>query len=122
MTTVLMIAAGGAVGSVARYLMGRAVQGYAHVGFPIGTLAVNVVGCALVGVLARHFLNDETQPLLRAALVVGFCGGFTTFSTFSLEALGLITAGSWGKAVVYVMASMLLCLAATAAGYRVVLR
>ena len=117
MTTILAIAAGGAVGSVLRYLIGRVVQGVAHIGFPIGTLVVNVAGCLAVGALSRHFLNNEIHPVLRAALIVGFCGGFTTFSTFSLETIGLLSGGAAGKAMVYMAISLILCLAFTAIGF-----
>lgn len=117
MTTILAIAGGGALGSVLRYLIGRLVQGAAHTGFPSGTLVVNVAGCLAVGALSRHFLNNEIHPVLRAALIVGFCGGFTTFSTFSLETIGLLSGGAAGKAMVYVAASLILCLAATAMGF-----
>ena len=110
----LAIALGGALGSVLRYAIGRGVQFTAHARFPIGTLAVNVIGCVLIGLLARHFRNDETQPVLQAALMVGFCGGFTTFSAFSHETIGLIVGGEWMKATGYVVASVMACLAATA--------
>lgn len=116
-TTILAIAAGGAVGSVLRYVMGRLVHGVAHVGFPVGTLVVNVAGCLAVGALSRHFLNNEIHPVLRAALIVGFCGGFTTFSTFSLETIGLLSGGAAAKAMVYIATSLMLCLAATAIGF-----
>lgn len=122
MNTLLAIALAGAVGTVLRYVVGRGTQRLLHVGFPVGTLLVNVAGCVVVGALARHFLNDETTPVLRAALIVGFCGGFTTFSTFSLETFGLVAAGDWPKAVGYVLASTALCLGGTAVGYQIVLR
>jgi len=116
--TLLAIALGGAVGSVARYLLGRGIQRLTPYAFPFGTLAVNVVGCVIIGVIARQFLNDETRPVLQASLMVGFCGGFTTFSAFSLETLGLIQAGNWPRAIAYVLASVVLCLGGTALGYR----
>lgn len=119
MRTLFAIALAGAVGSVARYLLGRAVQRLAAVGFPVGTLVVNVLGCVVIGLLARHFLNDETRPVLQASLIVGFCGGFTTFSAFGIETLGLLHAGHWPRAVAYVLASVLLCLGGTALGYQV---
>ena len=119
MRTLLAIALAGAVGSVARYLMGRGVQRLTSVAFPIGTLVVNVIGCLIIGLLARHFLNDETRPVLQASLIVGFCGGFTTFSAFSFETFGLIQAGSSGRALAYVGASVLLCLGATALGFQI---
>ena len=114
---ILLIALGGAAGSVARYLMGRAVQGALHLEFPIGTLAVNVVGCLAIGILAKFFLHSQTELPLRAALMIGFCGGFTTFSSFSLETLGLMQGGEWGKAAAYVVLSAAVCVGATAAGF-----
>jgi len=114
---ILLIALGGAAGSVARYLMGRAVQGALHLEFPIGTFAVNVVGCLAIGVLAKFFLHSQTELPLRAALMIGFCGGFTTFSSFSLETLALMQGGEWGKATAYVVLSALVCVGATAAGF-----
>ncbi|HEY2849122.1 MAG TPA: fluoride efflux transporter CrcB [Gemmatimonadaceae bacterium] len=114
---VLLIAIGGAVGSVARYLMGRAVQEALHLNFPTGTFIVNVVGCLVIGVLAKFFLHSQTELPLRATLMIGFCGGFTTFSSFSLETLGLIQGGEWGKATGYVVLSALVCVGATAAGF-----
>lgn len=117
MTTILVIALGGALGSVLRYGVGRLAQTAAHIGFPVGTLTVNVLGCLLVGALARHFLNNETHRLLQPAMIVGFCGGFTTFSAFSLETVGLLTGGATVRALAYVAVSMVACLAATAAGF-----
>jgi CrcB protein len=110
----LLIAVGGAAGSILRYLLGRAVQGTS--GFPIGTMVVNISGCFLIGLLLRQFLNMQVSAELRALLVVGFCGGFTTFSTFSAETVGLIEGGEYGRAATYVALSVVLCLAATLAG------
>lgn len=113
---ILYVALGGALGSVLRYILGGAVQRAFHAGFPYGTLVVNVLGCFFVGVLVKLFMNVEPPAPLRALLIVGFCGGFTTFSTFSSEAIGLAEAGDYLRATGYVVASLLLCLAATAAG------
>ena len=112
----LLIAVGGAAGSVLRYVVGRAVQGTSASGFPIGTMVVNVTGCFLIGVLVRQLMNVQTSPEVRALLVVGFCGGFTTFSTFSAETIGLIEGGEYGRAATYVILSVALCLGATFAG------
>ncbi|HET9777507.1 MAG TPA: fluoride efflux transporter CrcB [Gemmatimonadaceae bacterium] len=112
----LLIAVGGAAGSVLRYVVGRAVQGTSASGFPIGTMVVNVTGCFLIGVLVRQLMNVQTSPEMRALLVVGFCGGFTTFSTFSAETIGLIEGGEYGRAATYVILSVALCLGATFAG------
>jgi CrcB protein len=117
--TILAIALGGAGGSVLRYLLGGAVQRAAHSGFPFGTLAVNVLGCLLIGILVELFMNLEPQPALRGLLVVGFCGGFTTFSAFSSETIGLLVGGEYSKAALYAFFSVTLCLVATAAGISV---
>jgi CrcB protein len=88
--------------------------------FPWGTLAVNVAGCLLVGALGALF--EPSNPLhvrqeLRVLLIVGVLGGFTTFSAFSLETLLLVQRGAVGAAVGYVVASVVLCLAAAALAY-----
>lgn len=118
--TLLLIALGGAVGSVSRYGLGAFVQRLAHTGFPVGTLAVNVAGSFLVGVLAKAFMHAQTHPDLKAMLIVGFCGGFTTFSAFSLEVIALAQGGEWAKAAAYVAASLALCLFGAAVGFALV--
>jgi CrcB protein len=112
-----VIALGGAVGSVTRYLLGGLVQRTAGLAFPLGTLAVNVAGSFVAGFLLRYFMGVQAQPMLRAALVVGFCGGFTTFSAFSTETLGLVEGGEYSRAAIYVVASVLLSLTAVFAGF-----
>lgn len=114
--TLLLIAFGGAAGSVLRYLFGGAVQHLNPRGFPVGTLSVNVLGCLLIGILAQLFLNMQTSAPMRALLIVGFCGGFTTFSAFSHETTGLIEGGEYLRAGTYVFLSLTLCIAATFAG------
>ncbi len=113
----VLIAAGGAVGSVFRYLVGGMVQRTFHPDFPIGTFVVNVSGCLLIGVLAKFFLHSQTELPMRAALIVGFCGGFTTFSAFSLETLGLIQGGEWTRALAYALLSCIVCVSATMVGF-----
>lgn len=112
----LWIGLGGAVGSVLRYLIGGVVQRAAHAGFPAGTLVVNIVGCFVIGVLAQHYMNVETHPTMRAALMTGFCGGFTTFSAFSLETVGLLRGGEYGKTAAYLVLSVSLSILATVSG------
>src|SRR5256714_6694047 len=112
----LLIALGGAIGSLLRYVLGRVVQGMSTSGFPIGTLFVNVSGCFIIGVLVRQFMNVQLTPESRALLIVGFCGGFTTFSTFSAETIGLIEGGEYARATTYVALSVGLCLLATLTG------
>jgi fluoride exporter len=111
-----LIGLGGAAGSVLRYLVGSVVQRSAGVGFPVGTLAVNVAGCFIMGVLAQHYMNTQTNQQVRAALMTGFCGGFTTFSAFSLETVGLMRGGEHGKSAAYVVLSVMLSILATFSG------
>ena len=112
----LLIALGGAGGSILRYLLGGAIQRSSGSGFPIGTMLVNVSGCFLIGILVRQFLNMQLSHELRALLIVGFCGGFTTFSTFSAETLALIEGGEYARAIAYVLLSVTLCMLATLTG------
>lgn len=112
----IWIGLGGAAGSVLRYLVGGLVQKGVGAPFPIGTLAVNVAGCFIIGALTQHFMNLEPSPALRAALMTGFCGGFTTFSAFSMETVGLVTGGEYQKAALYALLSTTLAVGATFAG------
>ncbi len=116
------IALGGAAGSVSRYVLGGAAQRIAGAAFPIGTLIVNVSGCFLIGILSQHYMNAQTHPQMRAALITGFCGGFTTFSAFSLETVGLFDGGEYGKATAYIVLSVTISLLATFAGMATVAR
>lgn len=112
----LWIGLGGALGSILRYLVGAFMQRSAHIGFPVGTLAVNVLGCFLIGILAQHYSNIQAYPNVRAALITGFCGGFTTFSAFSLETVGLLRGGEYGRTAAYLVLSVSLSILATISG------
>jgi CrcB protein len=111
--TYLWIALGGALGSVARYACSTAAARSLGLGFPWGTLFVNVAGSFMIGVLAALVAADG-RPLLgadaRAFTIVGVLGGFTTFSSFSLETLELARAGALGAASLNVVVSVVLCL------------
>ncbi len=112
------IALGSAIGGVARYLVSGLVQRTAGGGFPIGTLLVNVSGSFLLGILLRIATHPpHLAPELRAFLTIGLCGGYTTFSTFSAEAVTLLQQGEWRKATGYVLASVTVSLLATVAGF-----
>lgn len=119
MSQLIAIAVGGAVGSVLRFLMSGWVHSWAGRGFPYGTLTVNVIGSLLVGFLFVVLLERLTDDSLwRAGLLIGLLGGFTTFSTFSLETVNLIEAGELGKALVSVLVSVLVCVTAAWIGMR----
>lgn len=115
MTQMLVaIAVGGAAGALLRYGVGVSVAGMLGRDFPYGTLAANVLGCLAMGVLYVLFLERmAVSPELRAALLVGLLGAFTTFSSFSIETLLLLENGEPGRAALNVALSVMLCLAAT---------
>lgn len=113
----LAIAAGGALGAVLRYATSTAVYELLGRSFPWGTLAVNVAGSLLMGLLYVLLVERVGWgPAWRAALLVGLLGAFTTFSTFSLETFNLLEQGAWGLAAANVAASVFLCLGAAGAG------
>lgn len=109
----LTVGAGGAAGSIARHLVATGLlTGHSLWGFPAGTLAVNAAGSLLIGILLET-LRSQTAVWL---LVVGFCGGFTTFSTFSADTVRLLRDASYGPAAAYVALSVGVCIAFAAAG------
>jgi CrcB protein len=112
------IAAGSALGGVSRYLVGGMVQRALATTLPAGTLVVNVTGSFLLGLFIHYALETPTlTPELRAFLTIGFCGGYTTFSTFSYETFALLEDGEWTRAGLYAALSLLLALGATIAGF-----
>jgi len=114
---ILLIAIGGALGTVARW--GLAQLTPAHPGsIPWVTLGINVSGSFVLGFLGRLLasITPAPSPSIVAALTVGLCGGFTTFSTFSGETWQLLEGGQWGRAMGYALASVALSIAAFGAG------
>ena len=103
------VALGSGLGGVARYLLGGLVQQASRGSFPVGTLVVNVSGSFLLGLLYRYAADSAAiTPEVRTFLTIGFCGGYTTFSTFSYETVRLIEDGEGGRALLYVALSLLL--------------
>ncbi|MEO8030347.1 MAG: fluoride efflux transporter CrcB [Gemmatimonadota bacterium] len=113
----LYIALGSALGGLSRYWLGGLVQ-RAHGGpFPLGTLVINVTGSLLIGLLLRYSLDSTAVSAeMRGFLTIGFCGGYTTFSTFSWETVALIEDGDWRRASLYILASVMLSILGTMAG------
>ena len=108
----LVVAAGGAIGAVLRYLIGKLPIGIEN-GFPVKTFIVNIAGCFVIGLvaaLAAKQLSDNPRAVLL--LKVGICGGFTTFSSFALETGSLMSKGSYLTAAAYVILSVVLGVAA----------
>ena len=113
----VIIALGGALGAVSRFLMGNAVSKAVGSALPYGTFVINVVGCFAMGLLMTIIVDRELlSAAWRLFLCVGFLGGFTTFSSFGYEALMLLTEGRLLAALTYVSGSVALGLAAAAAG------
>lgn len=117
MLNIALVAIGGAIGSVARYLVGVWGVKLAGPNFPWGTITVNVVGAFLIGLMvemiARRF---DASSEVRVFIVTGILGGFTTWSSFTLDAVVLFERGDLGLAAVYLLASLIVSFAAIFAG------
>ncbi len=120
MATYLWIALGGALGSMARYASTNLVAGWLGGRFPWGTLLINILGSLVIGAFGaltgpggRLFVSND----LRLFVMVGICGGYTTFSSFSLQTLDLIHEGAMGRAGLNVVGSVALCMLAVWIGY-----
>jgi CrcB protein len=112
------VALGGALGSVARYLLTSLIQTRTGSPFPLGTLVINITGSILLGFLLRYALETPViTPEMRGFLATGVCGGYTTFSAFTYETAALIEDGDWRRAGLYVGLSVILSLAGTFVGF-----
>jgi CrcB protein len=110
----------GAAGTLARYGLEGWIQDRAGAGFPLGTLAVNLSGCLLLGLIGQFALNHiAIAPELRSGITIGFFGAFTTFSTFTWESIHMLQDGEWKLAGIYIAASVVGGLAAVLAGMRI---
>lgn len=116
MSPLLFVMVGGAVGSGARYLTGRAMLSLLGPDYPFGTLAVNLIGGLLMGVLVGVLARTSASETWRLLLGVGVLGGFTTFSAFSLDVFTMIERGAVGVAFGYVLVSVIGSVAALFAG------
>jgi len=117
MQSLLIVFLGGGLGSVVRYALGRWINSMHDQAFPWGTLVVNVIACFLLGLVVG--LADHKQLFSAPARLfwtIGFCGGFSTFSTFSQETLSLLQQGLTLQLLTYVSLSLVLCIAVTFSG------
>lgn len=110
MLNVIAVFLGGGLGAVTRYLAGMLVMRNLHFNIPVSTFLVNIIGSFLIGFLYILFVDkQDINPAVKFALTVGFCGGLTTFSTFSLEIFEMIKSAQFLQAFVYAVLSVIIC-------------
>jgi|SRR5687768_18374216 len=115
----LMVGLGGGAGSMLRYLIQKWTQNTIVTSFPVGTFAINIVGCFLVGLFWGWFARSmHWNEELKSLLITGFCGGFTTFSAFTLESMGLLKEDKTNLFLIYIGGSLIAGLLATYTGLR----
>ncbi len=117
MKTAFLVFLGGGIGSILRYSIGKWIGTLHTHYFPFGTLVVNIIACLALGIILG--LADARQlmsPSAKIFWIIGFCGGFSTFSTFSGETLSLIQSGFTGASLIYISLSLILCISATLLG------
>jgi CrcB protein len=112
----LYLAAGGIAGTLARYGLGKWIPTWAGTDFPWHTLIINLAGSFVLGFAVRASETAPVSPEVRGMITIGFCGAFTTFSTFSLETVALLQAGQWGRGMAYALGSVVVGLTAVLAG------
>lgn len=114
--SMLLVASGGAVGALLRYVTTNCITYWMGRDFPYGTISINIAGSFLIGLFTTILCQNAMEPQLKLLLITGLLGGFTTFSTFSLDTVNLIASGYWLKTFFYVAGSLILSLTATFAG------
>ena len=121
MKNLLLVGIGGGIGSIARYLCQKWINEVYHHSFPLATFLVNVFGCLLIGIIyASAEKTSLLTPPLRLLLATGFCGGFTTFSTFAFENMQLLRTGDTGYFLAYALGSLIVGVVAVIAGYSLI--
>ncbi|HEY0306815.1 MAG TPA: fluoride efflux transporter CrcB [Acidobacteriaceae bacterium] len=115
----LWVAVGSALGGIMRYALTRLTLAISA-DFPFGTIFINIAGSFVIGYFGALTLQSGRYAVsdnLRLFVMVGICGGFTTFSSFSMQTFDLLRTGAWGRAMANIVVSVVLCLAAVAAGH-----
>lgn len=111
MGMILAIFIGGGLGSISRYGVYKLVEQFWSGRFPLGTFVANLLSCVVMGVVVAFFYNKITSIEMKALILIGFCGGFSTFSTFSRETLTLMESGNYIIAFLNIMVSLVFCMA-----------
>lgn len=117
---IIWVGAGSAIGGISRFAIGKWVSNLTSLSFPLSTFSINILGSFLIGLLLGIQNKNAIAPSMLLFLSTGFCGGFTTFSTFSLENLSLIKQGNIGIAFFYMAVSLIFGLAAVYIGMIVI--
>jgi CrcB protein len=120
MNLYLWVALGSAIGGALRYALGREILPQHSVSFPWSTVLINVIGSFVIGFFGTLTLPGsrfQVPDSVRIFVMIGLCGGFTTFSSFSMQTYDLLREGAWGKALLNMGLSVLLCLGAVALGH-----
>jgi fluoride exporter len=116
MKLILMIGIGGFIGTVCRYLLSLFVQNKFLSTFPFGTMSVNIIGCFLIGIIYALSDRGNISVEWRLFIATGILGGFTTFSSFSNETVGMLRDSQYGYAILYVLSTVIIGILATFAG------
>jgi fluoride exporter len=116
MNQAILVFIGGGLGSLARFFIGKSMPNTSFNNFPIGILAINILASIILGIFIGQEINQKLSFNFRALIAIGFCGGFSTFSTFSADTLQLVQASRYPEAILNVVLNVVLCILATFAG------
>ncbi len=116
MNNFLLVFLGGGLGSISRYGIGLIFNERIKQSFPWATFSINIIACFILGILTAWIATKSNDSQMRLLIGIGFCGGFSTFSTFSAESIALLQRGEWLNTILYIAATVIFCMLAFAAG------
>ncbi|MBQ0147659.1 MAG: fluoride efflux transporter CrcB [Flavobacteriaceae bacterium] len=122
MKSIILVGLGGALGSILRYVVGVEIKQLVATSFPIATFIINIIGCLIIGLLyGISEKNNLGNSDLNYLLIIGFCGGFTTFSTFANENFNLIQQQNFITPLFYISSSIIIGILAVRLGYKIII-